>query len=683
MLKHDRRLRAAVMGLICTAAAQRAAAHDAPFRALVVGDRPVPQTASQRTVEAAAISVAPKRSGDDLLRMVPGLLATRHGTECKAFQIFLRGFDAVHGQDVEARVDGVPLNELSNVHGQGYLDLCFLIPEVVQRLDADKGPFQLDQGPFAMAGSVRFHLGVPADARGYRVSYEVGTQNRHRALAVLAPRSLDPRSFVAIEALHDAGYGQNRQSGRASLLGKLRVVNAPRLQLDLLLSAFAARFGEPGVVPLQDAQEGRIGFYDSYSPHTDGASARIMASAALHAHLGQSAIEAQGYATWRRLRLDENFTGALLYPEQGDARRQLHHATGGGLRLRLQRPLPYQLTLLAGADLNGERIAQREDQITNAAEDPQPWLRNRDLTGTQLLGALQLGLRYHPRPWLSLQGGGRLDLTHFDVQDQLAPERSGAQTRALVSPRLTAMFSLPRGVSLFAAYGRGVRPPEARAVTNPERPRAGVDLSEYRGGSVQLSAADAGELGLRWRHGGLLEIGAAGFATYMNNEVVFDHVSARNVELNSTLRLGAEASLRLTPLRSLELLADATYVDARFLETHNPVPGAPRFLASLSGTFQHPSGVRAGGRLLYLAPRPLAYGATAGGFLTLDLLVAYRSGPVQLDLQIENVTNASWREGEFHFASRFDTTKPPSYLPVLHYAAGPPLNARAGVSLIF
>ncbi|HWN69146.1 MAG TPA: TonB-dependent receptor plug domain-containing protein [Haliangium sp.] len=88
----------------------------------------IPHTATERAVDAGTIAATARRSADDLLRLVPGLHVRRHGGEGEALQIFLRGFDAVHGPDVEVRVSGIPINEMSNVHGHGYVDVGFVIP---------------------------------------------------------------------------------------------------------------------------------------------------------------------------------------------------------------------------------------------------------------------------------------------------------------------------------------------------------------------------------------------------------------------------------------------------------------------------------------------------------------------------------------------------------------------------
>ena len=152
--------------------------------------------ASQGRFGQQLIEERPLLRPGQLLEYVPGLVVTQHSGSGKANQYFLRGFDADHGTDVEARVAGVPINELSNVHGQGYIDLNFVIPEVVRRISASKGPFLLDQGNFANAGTVRFELGVDRETRGNRVSYEFGSTIRHRGVFVYAPKHL-PKETLA------------------------------------------------------------------------------------------------------------------------------------------------------------------------------------------------------------------------------------------------------------------------------------------------------------------------------------------------------------------------------------------------------------------------------------------------------------------------------------------------------
>jgi hypothetical protein len=97
------------------------------------------------------LAAAPHRTASDLLLTVPGIALTQHSGEGAAHQIFFRGFDAVHGQDLEIWAAGAPVNDLSNVHGQGYADLHFLPPELVKQVRSAPGTYDPRQGDFSVA----------------------------------------------------------------------------------------------------------------------------------------------------------------------------------------------------------------------------------------------------------------------------------------------------------------------------------------------------------------------------------------------------------------------------------------------------------------------------------------------------------------------------------------------------
>ena len=68
--------------------------------------------------------------------------------------------DAREGQDLELSVGGVPINESGNLHGNGYADTHFIIPELAASLRVIEGPFDPRQGNFAVAGSADYALGL-------------------------------------------------------------------------------------------------------------------------------------------------------------------------------------------------------------------------------------------------------------------------------------------------------------------------------------------------------------------------------------------------------------------------------------------------------------------------------------------------------------------------------------------
>ena len=75
----------------------------------------------------------------EIAETVPGVIVTQHSGSGKANQFFLRGFNLDHGTDFATYLEGVPINMPSHGHGQGYTDLNFLMPELVERVDYRKG----------------------------------------------------------------------------------------------------------------------------------------------------------------------------------------------------------------------------------------------------------------------------------------------------------------------------------------------------------------------------------------------------------------------------------------------------------------------------------------------------------------------------------------------------------------
>ncbi|RME29497.1 MAG: Plug domain-containing protein, partial [Deltaproteobacteria bacterium] len=85
---------------------------------VITAERPL-SASSDQTIRDKDFEYFPRRTASDLMRLVPGLHITQHTGGAKAHQFFLRGFDAEHGQDIRVTLDGIPLNQLSHVHGQG------------------------------------------------------------------------------------------------------------------------------------------------------------------------------------------------------------------------------------------------------------------------------------------------------------------------------------------------------------------------------------------------------------------------------------------------------------------------------------------------------------------------------------------------------------------------------------
>jgi len=647
------------------------AAHDVP-----------PATASTTMVTSRELEAVPYRTAEDALRLVPGVTLVQHGSEGKGQQYFLRGFDATHGADFEIVVGGVPINEWSNVHGQGYLDLGFLIPETIAAVIVTKGPFTLEQGAFAMAGSADYRLGIAPEHRGLRTAYTLGTTGRQRGLLTFSPDDRDGSSFLGLEAVYDPGFGHRRGVARGAVTAQVRALDSPTHgALALWCAGGYGQFELPGALRNEDVTAGEIGFYDAYDPTNQGSAGRAILAAEYRVRRRAHAVTVSAFGGYRTLRLEENYTGWLLDPEEGDTRAQSQDAWsfGGevGYRWRLRRTLVLDLA----AEVRGDALQQQQAHVRDSDGHETP---ERALAGLQVLAGLRTGAMWRPVPALELRAGVRIDVAVFDVRDELAPGEA-PRTAALVSaaPRLHAMWSVSPRWSVLAAYGRGFRPPEARAIVGGTPPQTGISEDVDASAEVRTTYADAWELGLRAEPHRVVGLHLAGFATVLDRESIFDHVSGVNLDLDGSRRLGAEFVLEVRPLSWLSVRGDVTYTHARFATSGRPIPFAPPWVGGVLAMVSHRSGLRAGLHGASFSSRPLPHGARGAPYFVLDATVGFRWMWLDLDLAVENVLNRELRAGEYHFASRWDRDASSTALPVLHFSAGSPIQARFTLTTTF
>src|ERR1700691_1438026 len=134
-------------------------------------------TASEGIVVNDELALTPAFRVGQLLETVPGLQVTSHSGEGKANQYLLRGYNLDHGTDLATFVDGMPVNEPTHAHGQGYTDLNFLIPELADGITYTKGPYYASVGDFASVGAVHINY---LDTLAPHVSYTDGTLGYER-----------------------------------------------------------------------------------------------------------------------------------------------------------------------------------------------------------------------------------------------------------------------------------------------------------------------------------------------------------------------------------------------------------------------------------------------------------------------------------------------------------------------
>lgn len=628
---------------------------------VVESERPQ-ESASERSLDRASLEALPSRSADDVLRAMPGLHLSAHGGHGKAYQYFLRGFDAVHGADLAVEVQGVPVNERSNVHANGYLDLHFIPPVLLSAVDLWPGTWRADVGSYAVAGSAAFHLGL--DQPGGLVTVGGGTDTSAVATLAWRPPGRPSGSFVVADATLGEGVGMARSwrqlRGGFGLQGALGSTQARAWVL-----AYDGVFESPGVLRLDDLEEGEVGFYDAYPGSGGGRSTRVLGGAELSGGDARLLWRLTGWGGWRSLALQQDFTGWYDDPDHSDGSLQRYQAASAGVRGRVGRELSDKLLVRAGIDTRVDRVSQAQEDVL---PDGESWGSEvTALDGTQVELGAWLVAPWVPSRVLRVEPGLRAEAL------VLAPDGAAAAWAPVLAPKLTVVLAEDAAVTGFVSYGRGFRAPDIR----------GIGTS----GRAPLAVADSVEVGATAAPTAWSALRLDGFATHVSDEIVFDHVAARYLATGTTRRLGVDGGVTVRPVEGLRVQADLTWSDGQYTRSRKPIPYAPRLLVNTGAYAERlrlgPADLTAGLRLWVLGPRPLPGGFASQSAAVADLTATVDVSAWRLGLEVDNLLGSHWRDGEFNFPSRWDPEAPRSELPVRHFTAGAPRAAHVSVTRRF
>jgi TonB family protein len=655
-------------------AAAAAPAADAAAREVrVVGEAPA-RSASAVTRGREVIGAAPHRTGGDVLRLVPGMTVTQHGGEGKAQQVFYRGFDAVHGQDVEFWVAGAPANDVSNVHGQGYADLHFVMPEVVASVRAQPGPYDVRQGDFAVAGTVRLGLGYGEP--GVTAKAQAGSFGSRRYFLAYHPAAAGAETFAAVETYATDGFGPARAARRHAAVAQARVSLGGGASLVAMASAYATRFDSAGVVRARDVESGALDRFATYDPGQGGHSARAQAVLELSRESERERWSFAPFFVARSLGLRSNFTGRLVDPVGGDLVAQTNDATTFGATASYRRALALvspRDAVEAGAYARVDRVRQSQGRAARREVDAA-------VEASDVAGYVDAELR--PARRVALRGGARLEGLAYVARDRLAggaPAPRAAQG-ANLGKKATADVTLAGGLHALASYGEGFRSPQARSLADGERAPF-----------VRVRSAEAGA---RYRDGRGFEASVAGFYTAVASDLVFDPAAARNEPAPGTRRVGVAGEYVARARPDLVTSVAVTYARATFAAAGGGyargelVPYAPQAVVRGDVAYEpelgRPFGRRAAGHLgagfTYFDARPLPYGEWGRGALVVDARASARVGPVEAGVDLYNAFDAAWYDGEFVYASNFGRGAA-DLVPARHVTAGPPFTALATLAL--
>ncbi|MDY0743158.1 TonB-dependent receptor plug domain-containing protein [Paucibacter sp. R3-3] len=542
--------------------------------------------ASQGVIRAELLKSRPALRPGEVLEFVPGLIVTQHSGDGKANQYFLRGFNLDHGTDFATTVGGLPVNMPTHGHGQGYSDLNFLMPELVDKIEYRKGPYFAKNGDFASAGSAdityRTRLDAPFAAltlgeNGYRRGIAAGSTELGGGLTLLG----------AIELMRNDGpwtvpEGLHKSNGVLTLSGGTAASG-----WSASLMGYSAHWTSTDQIPERLADAGTyqgkpFGRFDSADPSDGGETHRTSLSGEWHDSSDSGSTRFAAYVIDYQLKLFSNFTYALERPDTGDQFSQQDKRQVYGFSA--SRTVDHSIGSLPARSEVG--IQLRQDHIRVGLFDTE----QRQIIGTTRNDKVNEGLyglyaqtAVELTPWLRSVVGLRADAANFSVDSLSNAANSGHSRDHRVSPKFSLIAGPWAKTEFFFNAGRGFHSNDARGTTATVDPKTGDAVDKVPG----LVASRGMELGARteWIPG--LQSSLALWKLDFDSELVYVGDAGATEPNRPSTRRGIEWNNRWIPIPWLLVDADLAWTHARFSDDDpagNRIPNAVDKVGSVAVT---------------------------------------------------------------------------------------------------
>ncbi len=624
------------------------------------------------------LQLRPLTNAQDVLRMVPGLFIGQHAGGGKAEQIFLRGFDIDHGTDVNITVDGMPVNMVSHAHGQGYADLHFVIPEMIDRVDFNKGPYFADKGNFTTAGFVDFKTKDYLDKNF--VKLEGGQYNTFRAVTGinLLPRKSESRNqnlFFAGEAYYSDNYFDspqdfNRFNGTLKYHGKLNKSN----NLTATLTGFSSKWLASGQIPNRAVERGQIGFFGAIDDTEGGSTSRYNANLELLTQLKcGGSLRTQLFYSNYNFELYSNFTFFANDSINGDQIRQKENRNIVGYNSLYKKRLSLgkiNSEIMAGVQMRYDAV---DDVELSRTKDRKTLISNVKLGDVD---ELNVGAFYSQKFELNskfdITAALRYDNFTNHYFDQLTNQNSQSYSEIL-SPKLNFSYKANRSVELYLLNGKGFHSNDTRVAVAQD-------------GKKVLPPAYGTDLG------GVFKIGKKGLIQtalwYLWLDQEFIYVGDEGVVEagGRTRRFGYDLTVRYELANGLFADVNVSLANPRAIDEPaelSHIPLAPKFTSIGGISYKKIKGLNGSLRYRYMADRAAneANDVQAKGYFVMDLAMNYTTKRFEAGLSIQNLLNTQWKETQFLTESRLAGEAAP--VEEIHFTPGTPFFLRAHFTVFF
>lgn len=665
------------------------------LRAVVVEGRAkdmvgLANSSSEGVVSAEQLETRPLLRNAEILEVIPGFIATQHSGSGKANQYFLRGFNLDHGTDFAVRVGGVPVNLPTHAHGQGYLDLNFVIPELVSTVRYRKGPYYAETGDFSSAGSASIEFKDRLD--GALLELSGGMYGYGRALLADSVTVGAGDLLLAGEVTYYEGpwkLDEDAIKGNA-LVSWTR--GDRKSGAKILGSAYHADWTATDQIPRRAVRDGRIARRGYVDPTSGGDTSRYTLTGAAWWSQGHSRTRAELYGVYYALDLFSNFTYFLEDPVRGD---QIHQRDRRGI---------------FGGDLTHEWYGELLGRFTHETRVGLS-LRDDDIPSVALRRSESRQLLWTVREddvneatagvWgestiallekLRLTPGLRADGYRFDVSSDV-PENSGVEYDGIVSPKVSLAAGPWANTEGYFNFGTGFHSNDARGVTIEVDPATGNSVD-----SVDPLVRSIGyEIGVRTEAFKGLHSSVALWLLDLDSELVFVGDAGTTEPGPSSRRYGVEWSNYYEPWDTTALDLDISLSHARFREVAdsvNDIPGALPLVISGGITQRLPLDLYTALRLRYLGDYPLTQSGSPRSDST--TLVNLRLGwdpPAPEDSQASRGTWSAYvdflnlfdsRDNDIAYYYESRLRGEPSGVEDIHFHPVEPFAVRVGIERRF
>jgi outer membrane receptor protein involved in Fe transport len=638
-------------------------------------------TASEGVVVNDELALTPAYRPGQLLETVPGLQVTSHSGEGKANQYLMRGYNLDHGTDLAVNIDGMPVNNPTHAHGQGYTDLNFMIPELATNIKFTKGTYYASQGDFASVGSV--HLSY-LDRIDDQVNVTAGNFGFERMFTAGSINAGTGNLAGALELQHYDGPWTSADDQR-KVNTVLRFSNNG---FSLTGMFYHGLWNSTTDQPERAVSEGLIGRFGTLDPTDGGRAQRWSVSSQYHTSIGDGELESNAYVVNTRLTLWNNFTHFLTDPVNGDqeAQTENRYISGGGLSYQLPTQIAGITTeWLMGARLrydinNLARVPTRGRAVLTTDQNPLDFFESDHVHLMDLSGYTQATT--HWTGWFRSVVGVREDYIHgID-----SGTHSGTAAQSLFQPKISLIITPAKTTELYFSWGRGFHSDDLRGVTQA--------AATGQSGAPLIARQKGGELGIRQElAGGKVTITLALYNLDAESETTYDPDAGEDSAGPGSRRRGYEINLTYQALRWLELYASYSGDHARFTEDFDDgtghvgrfLPNAPFGTGSFNVYVKNLGAWSGGLEYRYLGREPLSSDnqLQSGGYGEWNADIQYAFvADWSAGLGVYNILNRHSNAAEFWYIDRLPG-EPAAGVPDLHRHPLEPLAVRLTLSRTF